>query len=247
MNEQKFTGKAEFYEKYRPSYPNELIDFLYENARCDAVCDIGAGTGKFTRCLLQKPWRVTAVEPNSDMRGKLSDIKGITLVNAPAENTGLSEHSFGLVTAAQAFHWFNEEAFKQECKRILTPNGKVAIIWNNFVKEGLAARQTELCCKFCADFKSSGGHTGRRSDKEGDEFLRGGYFRELDVVEFSGERVFDHDSFIGETLSRSYAPRAGEPNYEPLIDELNVLFSEFESEENKAAVKTNTVCYLGSF
>ncbi len=58
--------------------------------------------------------------------------------------------------------------------------------------------------------------------------------------------MFDRDSFIGETLSRSYAPRAGEPNYEPLIDELNVLFSEFES-ENKAAVKTNTVCYLGSF
>ena len=95
MNEQKFTGKADLYEKFRPSYPDGLIDFLYDNARCDNVADIGAGTGKFTRCLLKKPWKVTAVEPNADMRGKLAETEGITVVNAPAENTGLADKSVG--------------------------------------------------------------------------------------------------------------------------------------------------------
>lgn len=114
MNEQKFTGKADLYEKFRPGYPDELIDFLYGNARCDNVADIGAGTGKFTRCLLKKPWKVIAVEPNDDMRGKLAAIEGITVVNAPAENTGLADKSVGLVTAAQAFHWFDAERFKTE-------------------------------------------------------------------------------------------------------------------------------------
>lgn len=246
MNEQKFTGKADLYEKFRPSYPDELIDFLYENARCENVADIGAGTGKFTRCLLKKPWSVTAVEPNADMREKLSEIGGITVVNAPAENTGLPEKSFGLVTAAQAFHWFDEDAFKRECVRILAHNGKIAVIWNSFVKEGLALRQTELCRKYSSDPRfAEKGHTGARAERAGDKFL-GGYFKELELKVYSGERVFTRDSFIGETLSRSYAPREGDENHELFLEELNALFSEYES-RGEAVVKTRTVCYLGSF
>ena len=246
MNEQKFTGKADLYEKFRPSYPDELIDFLYDNARCDSVADIGAGTGKFTRCLLKKPWKVTAVEPNADMRGKLEEIEGITVVNAPAEETGLADKSVGLVTAAQAFHWFDEDAFKRECQRILTPNGKVAIIWNSFVREGLAERQSELCRKYSSDPRfAETGHTGVRSESAGDRFIIG-YFKTLEFKVYAGERVFDRGSFIGESLSRSYAPKPDQPNYELLVNELNALFSEFES-GGKALVKTKTVCYLGGF
>lgn len=58
MNENKFTGKAELYSKYRPSYPEKLIDWLYEMTNAEAVADIGAGTGIFTSALLKKPWSV---------------------------------------------------------------------------------------------------------------------------------------------------------------------------------------------
>lgn len=246
MNEQKFTGKADLYEKFRPSYPDELIDFLYVNACCDNVADIGAGTGKFTRCLLKKPWNVTAVEPNDDMRAKLAAIGGITVVNAPAENTGLADKSVGLVTVAQAFHWFDRERFAAECKRILTDGGKLAVIWNGFTEEGLSARQTELCEKYSIELqikKAAGDDSYKR---ESDDFLRNSYFKSVEVAEYSGERVFDRESFVGETLSRSHAPREGQPHYEPFVEELNALFSEFES-GGKAAVKTKTICYLGSF
>lgn len=246
MNERKFTGKAELYEKFRPSYPDELIDFLYEKAPCDNVADIGAGTGKFTRCLLHKPWKITAVEPNPDMRGKLAEIGGITVVNAPAENTELPEKSFGLVTAAQAFHWFDEERFKAECKRILTESGKVAVIWNSFEKEGLAARQTELCRKYSSDSQyAKTGHAGARSTSDGEKFLNG-YFKELELVEFKSVRTFDRESFIGETLSRSHAPREGEPNYAQFVEELSALFSEFDK-SGETAVNCITRCYLGTF
>ncbi|MBD5129376.1 MAG: class I SAM-dependent methyltransferase [Ruminococcaceae bacterium] len=246
MNEQKFTGKADLYEKFRPSYPDELIDFLYDNARCENVADIGAGTGKFTRCLLRKPWSVTAVEPNDDMREKLTAIEGITIVNAPAENTTLGDKSVGLVTVAQAFHWFDKEKFAGECGRILTDGGKLAIVWTGFVEEGLSARQTELCEKYSIELqirKSMGDDSYKR---ESDDFLRNRYFKSVEVAEYSGERVFDRESFVGETLSRSHSPREGQPHYEPFVSELNALFSEFEN-NGKAAVKTKTICYLGSF
>ena len=67
MNEEKFTGKADVYAKYRPSYPTAVVDRLYKLTNADKVADVGAGTGKFTEKLLQKPWSVTAVEPNTDM------------------------------------------------------------------------------------------------------------------------------------------------------------------------------------
>ena len=51
-------------------------------------------------------------------------------MNGSAEATGLSEHSVDFVTAAQAFHWFDKEAFKVECQRILKPRGNFMIIWN---------------------------------------------------------------------------------------------------------------------
>lgn len=46
-----FTGLAEIYQKYRPNYPNELLDYLAENGMNSkiSVVDIGAGTGIFTK------------------------------------------------------------------------------------------------------------------------------------------------------------------------------------------------------
>lgn len=246
MNEQKFTGKADVYEKFRPTYPDELIDFLYDNARCEAVADIGAGTGKFTRCLLKRPWSVTAVEPNADMREKLAAIEGITVVNAPAENTGLADKSVGLITAAQAFHWFDEEPFKRECIRVLKDGGKLAVVWLNYVEEGMTRRKFELCRKYSTDehYRKTG-HAGLRTKEESDAFFAS-YFKEFQKREFFGERVYDRDSFIGEAISHSHSPREGEPNFKPFVEELNALFTEYEN-RGETAAKTKIVCYFGSF
>lgn len=246
MNEEKFSGKADIYDKYRPSYPDALIDFLYENARCDAIADIGAGTGKFTRCLLKKPWKVTAVEPNADMRGKLKNITGITIVDAPAENTGLAAKSVGLVTVAQAFHWFDEELFKAECGRILTDGGKLAIVFNERNYDGceISSVRDEICQRYCGAFHS--GHVGKRSSEEGDRFLRNEYFSEVKAFCCENDIELDMNGFVGDTLSRSYALKDGDRDYKAFVRELENVFAEF-SRGGKVTVKYNTKCYLGSF
>lgn len=246
MNEQKFTGKADLYEKYRPSYPNELIDFLYENAGCDNVADIGAGTGKFTRCLLQKPWRVTAVEPNADMRSKLSEIEGITVVDAPAENTGLAANSVGLVTVAQAFHWFDEELFKAECKRILTDGGQLAIVYNERNYDGceISSVRDGICQRYCGAFHS--GHVGKRSSEEGDSFLKNEYFSKVEFFCRENDIELDIKRFVGDTLSRSYALKSDDKDFKAFTRELENAFIKF-SHNDKVTIKYNTMCYLGQF
>lgn len=126
MNEEKFSGKAEIYDKYRPTYPTALINVLYNEIHGDEnsrVADIGAGTGIFTKALLGKFRNVTAVEPNGDMYSVLrANLPDITAVQNSAENTGLPQSSFDLITTAQAFHWFDKDMFRNECKRILKPN-----------------------------------------------------------------------------------------------------------------------------
>ncbi len=246
MNEQKFTGKADLYEKFRPGYPDELIDFLYGNARCDNVADIGAGTGKFTRCLLKKPWKVTAVEPNDDMRGKLATIEGITVVNAPAENTGLGDKSVGLVTVAQAFHWFDEELFKAECKRILTENGQLAIVFNerNLTDCEISRARDGICQRYCGAFHS--GHIGRRTTEEGGEFLKNEYFREMKYFAAENNIEVDERTFIGDTLSRSYAIGEDNEDYGRFVNELKDAFAKHEN-GGTVTIKYTAACYLGKF
>ena len=244
MNEEKFTGKADLYEKYRPSYPDALVDFLYQNARCGCVADIGAGTGKFTRCLMKKPWRVIAVEPNADMREKLSEIDHIRIITASAEDTGLDDFSVGLVTVAQAFHWFDETRFKAECKRILAPDGRLAIIFNNRVTEGceISRVRDDICMRYCGAFHS--GHVGRRSIEEGDKFLREEYFSETKYFAADYDLEMDEQSFIGDTLSRSYAISEDHAEYKNFVAELSEAFSKYNY-DGRVAVKIKTVCYLG--
>jgi len=70
-NEERFSNKADIYKKYRPSYPKELIDYLYSQVgfRQDSIiADIGSGTGILSCLLLERGSLVYCVEPNADMR-----------------------------------------------------------------------------------------------------------------------------------------------------------------------------------
>lgn len=56
---------------------------------------------------------------------ELSGFTGFIPVDAAAEDTGLARHSVDFITVAQAFHWFDAVRFREECRRILRPGGKV--------------------------------------------------------------------------------------------------------------------------
>ena len=134
---QRFSDRVEAYVKFRPGYPAVLVQTLLQKAMPGTeavVADVGSGTGIFTRLLLDQELKVFAIEPNAKMReaaeALFADYPRFTSVDAPAESTGLADNSIDLITAAQAFHWFNNTETKTEFRRILKPEGKLALIWN---------------------------------------------------------------------------------------------------------------------
>ncbi len=136
----RFSNRVENYIKYRPSYPQKLIDYLIEIVginKNSTVADIGSGTGIFTKLLVDKVKTIYAVEPNNEMRSAaikaFGNFSNCFSVNATAENTTLENNSIDFITSAQAFHWFNIPKSKLEFKRILKRDGKLILIWNNRV------------------------------------------------------------------------------------------------------------------
>ena len=238
-----FSGKADFYARNRPSYPRELIRWLKSRADLDAVADVGAGTGIFTACLVPECGSLIAVEPNDDMRAALqARLPQVRCLAGSAEETGLPDSSLSLVTAAQAFHWFDEARFRRECCRILRRGGKLAVIWNNWRDCGIRSASEAVFRKFCPEFHSA--HAGKRTVEEGDRFLRESYFREVELFRCLNPVRSGEEQFVGEKLSRSYAPAAGTPEYRDFIAAQRLVFREF-ARGGEVTEEYESVVYLG--
>ena len=244
-NRELFTAKAEDYARFRPSYPAAAVEWLRERMSGGAVADIGAGTGIFTRLLQGHFDPVYAVEPNAAMRAVFRrSLPDVPCLDGSGEHTGLPEGSVELITVAQAFHWLDEELFKGEARRILMPNGKVAIIWNSCVKNEFTLARDEVCKRYCPRFRA--GHAGKRSAAEGDAFLREVYFSRVEVASFDNPFVMDLTAFLGNMRSRSYALAPGDAGFAGFEAELQKVFARF-SENGIVTEPQRTEIYLGSF
>lgn len=245
MNEEKFTGKSEVYDKFRPSYPDSLIDRLYETTNAKNVADIGAGTGIFTKCLARRFSDITAVEPNPDMYTKLREnVPFARTVNAAAEDTGLSENSFGLVTAAQAFHWFDSTKFKAECERILTKDGSLAVIWNTPGKSAFRSERDRIFKKYCG--MSNSARISSCKETDCGVFLKNVYFSDVECFNTDNPMLMDEERFIGYSLSHSYSLKGNEPEFDSFVSELREAFYKF-SKNGVVEMPQYTECFLGKF
>ena len=241
-----FSGKEKKYDKNRPHYPEALMTFLYAEVgfRADsAIADIGIGTGIFSKQLSDRGSTVFCVEPNPDMRSiaeeKLSSYANVTFTDGDCKDTKLAAHSVDFITAAQAFHWFDVEAFRRESLRILKPKGRMVLVWNRRDETcAVHQRTAETLRKYCPEFH---GHGGGPKDEEGIARYFGGAF---DYREFRNDVFYDRDGFIGRNLSASYAPREGEKSYGALTDALSEIFDAF-SFDGRILLPHITAVYWG--
>ena len=242
----RFSERAGDYARYRPGYPSALIETLEREiglSRSTVVTDIGSGTGISSEPFLRLGCTVFAVEPNDEMRAaaeeRFGPVPGFRSVAARAEDTGLPADSVDLIVAGQAFHWFDGRAALPELRRILRPDGWVALFWNS--------RRTDTpfnaeCERLVARYAVDDRHRKCRRGEEDDvEWFFDGPIRRF---RFPNHQTFDLESLRGRMLSSSYAPLPGHPSHEPMLEALGELFDRHAA-DGRVRFEYETELYVG--
>jgi ubiquinone/menaquinone biosynthesis C-methylase UbiE len=126
-----FGSVAEAYDRGRPAYPSDAVAWL-AGGEAKVVLELGAGTGKLTRQLVDQGHAVFATEPDEAMLAVLRErVPEVSAKVATAEEIPANDRSVDVVVVAQAFHWFDHEVALAEIARVLKPGGHVALVWNS--------------------------------------------------------------------------------------------------------------------
>jgi SAM-dependent methyltransferase len=128
----RFSGHAAEYAQYRPHYPAELFEYLATTVP-DRVCawDCATGNGQAASALANLFEHVIATDASKNQIANAERNDRISYRVATAEESGLEPGSMSLVTVTQALHWLRIEAFYTEVKRVLKPDGALAICCYN--------------------------------------------------------------------------------------------------------------------
>jgi SAM-dependent methyltransferase len=129
-----FEGVADVYERARPEYPMDAVAWVAEELNLRpgrTVLDLGAGTGKLTRALVQTGARVVAVEPGEQMLSQLRRVvPEAEALHGAAEDIPLPDESIDAATMGQSFHWFRHDEALPELHRVLRRGSAIALLWN---------------------------------------------------------------------------------------------------------------------
>ncbi|MEM7716054.1 MAG: methyltransferase domain-containing protein [Cyanobacteria bacterium P01_A01_bin.68] len=220
----RFCEKAGNYNKYRPPYPDAVVNKILEGLTLNnqfVAADIGAGTGISARQIASKGIKVIAVEPNAAMREVAESHQGVEWRNGTAEATNLPDASVDLITCFQAFHWFKPEPTLLEFRRILKPQGRLAVVFRDFNLDDEFTRvYDQFICKFEESCPS-----GTLSYKI--EPLKNNLdFQYLDCYTFPYKQELDLSSLIGLAQSVSFISSA-ETVQKQLVDGLEQLHQRF--------------------
>lgn len=228
---ERFTDRVENYVKYRPDYPKEMIRYFMAELglnESSVVADIGSGTGISAREFLSIGCEVFGVEPNEAMRMAgttfLADNEKFHSIAATAEETTLPDASMDLVTASQAFHWFDQTAAKREFLRILKPGGTIALIWN--VREVDANEFHVELERFLLDLAND--YTKVRHENVGELQLENFFGGKFTTKTLDHSQTFDLDGLRGRIKSSSYMPAEGSERYEEMLIKLDRLFANYQ-------------------
>ena len=123
-----FSLQADRYAQFRPSYPQELYDFILQHtSRRDCAWDCATGNGQAAIALAPAFRRVEATDGSQRQIDHATPAPNVHYQVSKAEATPFPDNHFDLITVAQAIHWFDHNAFYAEVRRVARPGALVAV------------------------------------------------------------------------------------------------------------------------
>jgi SAM-dependent methyltransferase len=217
--EEGYAAVGATYEKGRPEYPSDAVAFLLQRLGVAAkpgatVVDLAAGTGKFTRALVNAGTTPIAIEPVAHMRDTFRErTPGVRIEDGTAESIPLDVGSADAVVAAQAFHWFDGPAALNEIHRVLRPLGALGLVWNGQDRgiDWVDAIWQEVDARR-DDTPSAWSYRWR------DAFTATKQFGPLRTATFRHDNPTDRDGLVARVTSISFIARGTQADRDALIE-----------------------------
>jgi len=239
---ERFSNRVENYVRYRPGYPSEVFDLFktkMELSTDSVIADIGSGPGISARHFLENGNTVYCVEPNAAMRAAaeslLAAFPNFKSIDGTSEDTSLSEASVDIVTAAQAFHWFEPKKTRKEFIRILKPGGFISLIWNErqLASTPFLREYEAFLIEWANDYEQV------RHENIDEQRLADFFGEAFEKAEFRNLQRLDLDGLKGRLLSSSYMPSEDDARFPELFRNLRILFDK-HSENGKIEILYDT-------
>lgn len=231
-----FGAAADAYEHGRPGYPSSVADWLLpDGARL--VVDVGAGTGKFTRTLVDHADEVVAVEPDAAMRARLQTaLPDVRALDGTGESIPLDDGTVDAVTFAQAWHWVDPAQGAAEVARVLRPGGVLGLVWN--VRDETKPWSARL------------GALMKRSESRVMDYgapVVGAPFGDGEYEQFSWVHEQERSAFLDMVASRSYVIVRPEPERTALLDAVQRLLDEDPETAGRPTVPVEYTTYVHKY
>jgi 2-polyprenyl-3-methyl-5-hydroxy-6-metoxy-1,4-benzoquinol methylase len=96
------------------------------------LLDVGAGSGGFLALMQTLGWQVTGLEPDPVAAESARSESGLDIIPRTLEEARLEEASFDAITMSHVLeHLPDTAATLRECRRLLRPGGRIAIVTPN--------------------------------------------------------------------------------------------------------------------
>lgn len=228
-----FGAVAKAYDRGRPSYPDAAVSWL-AGGDAKVVLELGAGTGKLTRQLVDEGHAVFATEPDEAMLAVLRErVPEVSAKVASAEDIPANDRSVDVVVVAQAFHWFDHEVAIPEIARVLKPGGHVSLVWNFFDQRIPWVRRLVNVV----------GEHSATSNSASDALNGHELFEPVEQTTFAFWQDVTRDTLVDIVASRSSIATLPEAEREAKLDAVRALYDEYGRGHDGMQLPYVTECF----
>src|SRR5690349_13259240 len=130
-----FSARSADYARFRPGYPDALFSFIFDHCRhFDRAWDCATGNGQIAVKLAERFGVVEATDISDNQLKNAQPNSRVKYSNQPAETPDFNDGAFDLIVVGQAAHWFDFDRFYEQVRRVLKPDGFLALVGYNLLK-----------------------------------------------------------------------------------------------------------------
>jgi SAM-dependent methyltransferase len=213
-----FGSVAALYDAARPSYPSALIDDLMAFAP-RRVLDVGCGTGKAARLLVERGCDLLGIEPDPSMAA-VARSHGVRVEESTFEDWDARGRMYDLIVSGQAWHWVNPELGVPKAGSLLHPGGHLGVFWNRGQPEEETRRALdEVYLRLAPELAKTNIelNVSAEPDDRYAEFRNGGLFSDVEARTYPWDAVYDRAAWIDLTATQSEHLRLPEEQRHALL------------------------------